>query len=173
MPDNEDCFSDKYYAVIKKNERNIFYISELNSGFHKLMDNGRISLDSIISSVSFYEASKNMSSYSENFLYRNGKNIYKYFLTVVPEIKRESVDSISVFLEKNGTIDMVSVLEELTPREKEVLIFALNGFTNKYTANSLCIKEGTVKKLLHNCYQKLSVNSRTELVKLFIFANKN
>ncbi len=66
-----------------------------------------------------------------------------------------------------------SSFKNLTPREKEVLIFALKGFTNKYTANSLHIKEGTVKKLLHNCYQKLSVNSRTELISLFIFTGKN
>ena len=66
-----------------------------------------------------------------------------------------------------------SSFENLTPREKEVLIFALKGFTNKYTANSLHIKEGTVKNLLHNCYHKLSVNSRTELISLFIFTGKN
>ena len=66
-----------------------------------------------------------------------------------------------------------SSFANLTPREKEVLIFALNGFTHKYTAMSLCIKEGTVKKLLHNCYKKFSVNSKAELMKIFVFSNKN
>lgn len=66
-----------------------------------------------------------------------------------------------------------SSFANLTPREKEVLIFTVNGFTNKYTASSLKIKEGTVKKILHNCYKKFSVNSRGELIKLFVLINKN
>lgn len=53
-------------------------------------------------------------------------------------------------------------IKKITPREKEVFRLMLLGATNKSAAHYLGITEGTVKKLLSNCYRKLGVNSRSE-----------
>lgn len=42
----------------------------------------------------------------------------------------------------------------------------MQGLTNRAIAYQLHNAEGTVKKLVHNCYRKLGVGSRIELVLL-------
>jgi len=53
---------------------------------------------------------------------------------------------------------------KLTGREVEVAKFVAQGLRNKEIAYKANISEGTVKMHLHNIYEKLGVNSRTELV---------
>jgi DNA-binding NarL/FixJ family response regulator len=53
---------------------------------------------------------------------------------------------------------------KLTEREVEVAKFVVQGLRNKEIAYRANISEGTVKMHLHNIYEKLGVNSRTELV---------
>jgi two-component system, NarL family, nitrate/nitrite response regulator NarL len=52
----------------------------------------------------------------------------------------------------------------LTPREQEIATLVAGGLRNKDIARDLGISEGTVKMHLHNLYQKLGIESRTELV---------
>ncbi|MDD6176250.1 MAG: helix-turn-helix transcriptional regulator [Firmicutes bacterium] len=56
----------------------------------------------------------------------------------------------------------------LTPREKETLSLAAQGYPNRYIAHRMEISEGTVKKLLYNGYQKLGVSSRVELCRMLL-----
>lgn len=58
-----------------------------------------------------------------------------------------------------------SVIESLTPREKEVLQLMAEGLANKQIAMRLSISEHTVKFHLSSLYGKLGVASRTEAVK--------
>jgi len=55
-------------------------------------------------------------------------------------------------------------LEELQPRELEVLKLAAKGMTNKEIAEELFISERTVQSHLVNIFRKLDVGSRTEAV---------
>lgn len=57
--------------------------------------------------------------------------------------------------------------KKITPNERQVLSLAAKGYTNRYIAHILGKTEGTVKKLLHNGYEKLGISSRVELVKLY------
>jgi LuxR family maltose regulon positive regulatory protein len=57
-----------------------------------------------------------------------------------------------------------SVAEELTQREKEVLRLIAAGLSNRESAESLVVTEGTVKKHLNNIFGKLGVKSRTQAV---------
>jgi len=53
----------------------------------------------------------------------------------------------------------------LTPRELEVATLLFEGHTIRYTASSLHIAEGTVKRIIYNLYQKMDVSSQVELVR--------
>ena len=55
-------------------------------------------------------------------------------------------------------------LDDLTPREAEVLGLLTEGVTYKGVANQLYISETTVKTHVNNIFQKLQVNDRTQAV---------
>jgi two-component system, NarL family, nitrate/nitrite response regulator NarL len=52
---------------------------------------------------------------------------------------------------------------KLTAREAETVVMVTAGLANKEIADKLCISEGTVKRHLHNIYERLGVNSRLGL----------
>ena len=51
----------------------------------------------------------------------------------------------------------------LAPRERQLVGFVRRGLRNKEIAEQLGVTEGTVKVYLHAIFEKLGVNSRTEL----------
>jgi DNA-binding NarL/FixJ family response regulator len=53
---------------------------------------------------------------------------------------------------------------KLTRRESEVIGYVRRGFANKHIADSLAIREDTVKKHLLNAYVKLGVRRRSEII---------
>ena len=55
-----------------------------------------------------------------------------------------------------------SSIEILTQREKEILDYLAKGFLYKEIATELFISKETVKKHIHNIYDKLQVQTRTE-----------
>ncbi len=57
-----------------------------------------------------------------------------------------------------------AAVEDLTPREREVLTLAAKGLTNRAIGQSLGISDRTVQGHLANIYAKLNVSSRTEAV---------
>jgi DNA-binding NarL/FixJ family response regulator len=57
-----------------------------------------------------------------------------------------------------------AMIEELTPREAEVLSLAARGFTNKAIGVQLHISDRTVQGHLAHIFNKLQASSRTEAV---------
>jgi DNA-binding NarL/FixJ family response regulator len=53
-------------------------------------------------------------------------------------------------------------MEELSPREHEILELLASGFPNKQIADRLGLTDGTVRWHLRHVYEKLHVRSRTE-----------
>ena len=72
------------------------------------------------------------------------------------EIARRVVNS----MQKPG--EKVKSLELLTKLEAEILNFLAKGFLYKEIATELFISKETVKKHIHNIYNKLQVQTRTE-----------
>jgi DNA-binding NarL/FixJ family response regulator len=61
-----------------------------------------------------------------------------------------------------GEVSQEEPLDTLTEREREVLSFLAQGYTNKDIAQSLFLSVRTVEAHLRNIYGKLGVASRTE-----------
>ena len=72
------------------------------------------------------------------------------------EIARRVVEAMQRRKKPSGSTEM------LTDREKEILDFLSRGFLYKEIANELFISKETVKKHIHNIYEKLQVQTRTE-----------
>lgn len=60
----------------------------------------------------------------------------------------------------------LSLLEELTDRERDVLQQLTYGYRNDQIARNLFISEGTVKTHVHRILQKMGVDDRTQAVSL-------
>ena len=61
--------------------------------------------------------------------------------------------------------DVPALVEELTPREHEVLSLVADGLRNKDIARELGVSEHTVKFHLAAVFGKLGASSRTEAVR--------
>ncbi len=73
------------------------------------------------------------------------------------EVARRVINSIQ---KKNS--HSAEAVEVLTDREKEILDHLALGFLYKEIADKLSISKETVKKHIHNIYEKLHVQTRTE-----------
>jgi len=62
------------------------------------------------------------------------------------------------------------LLPSLTEREREILVCAAAGRSNKEMADQLCVSVETVKTHLHHIYQKLSVGGRVEAILTYLRA---
>ncbi len=64
--------------------------------------------------------------------------------------------------QKKERSESEAIIEELTPRELEILKLVSTGATNIMIADQICLSENTVKTHLSNLYRKLDINNRTQ-----------
>ena len=64
-------------------------------------------------------------------------------------------------------------VEDLTPREREILELLADGFPNKEIADHVGVSDGTVRWHLRHVYNKLHVRSRTEAALKFRSAKQD
>ena len=69
-------------------------------------------------------------------------------------------------LSEENLLNEIARKHKLTEREREVMLLAYNGMTNPDIAEELIISRYTVKRHMHNLYEKLDVTSRMELIHL-------
>lgn len=69
-------------------------------------------------------------------------------------------------LSEEEVIDVVAESHRLTERERSVLALAYQGLTNPDIAEKLFISRHTVKRHMHNIFEKLDVSTRVELIRL-------
>lgn len=94
-------------------------------------------------------------------------------LTIIYMYKK---DFTPLFLEKGtGTkttlseedlINLIAEKHRLTERERDVMALAYQGLTNPDIADKLFISKHTVKRHMHNIFEKLDVSTRAELIHL-------
>jgi len=66
-------------------------------------------------------------------------------------------------LERNRGVQSAQGMEQLSPREREVIMLLLGGRTEKEAAQSLGLSPGTVRTHVVHAYEKLGVKRRSEL----------
>jgi DNA-binding NarL/FixJ family response regulator len=64
----------------------------------------------------------------------------------------------------NGAGHEVNVLPSLSPRQREVMHYLLQGLPNKLIGRRLTMADGTVKSHLNSIYRMFAVNSRAQLI---------
>lgn len=69
-------------------------------------------------------------------------------------------------LTEEEALNIVAENHKLTERERDVMILAYEGLTNPDIAEKLFISRHTVKRHIHNIFEKLDVSTRMELVHL-------
>lgn len=84
------------------------------------------------------------------------RDLYEGGSPMSGEIARRVVSSLQ---KKNKPSDVTGILTE---REKEILDYLSKGFLYKEIAAELYISKETVKRHIHNIYEKLQVQTRTE-----------
>lgn len=72
------------------------------------------------------------------------------------------------FLDREGTEEQPQIYDQLTPREREVLIQIAEGYSNPEIAENLVISVKTVDRHRENIMRKLNMHSRIDLVKYAI-----
>jgi two-component system, NarL family, nitrate/nitrite response regulator NarL len=65
--------------------------------------------------------------------------------------------------EAGRRVEVERIEQVLTTREREIVMLAAEGLSNKQIARRLNVAEGTIKIHLHNVYQKLGVANRTAM----------
>lgn len=68
--------------------------------------------------------------------------------------------------EPASRLDFLAEVHGLTQREREVMELAYEGLTNPEIAEELVISKYTVKRHMHNLFEKLDISTRIELVHL-------
>lgn len=67
---------------------------------------------------------------------------------------------------KNSSLNKDSlIVMGFSPRESELVLLILKGYSNKKISEELCISIGTVKTHVHNIFKKADVSNRFELAK--------
>jgi DNA-binding CsgD family transcriptional regulator len=61
-------------------------------------------------------------------------------------------------------MDIITLIQTLSKREKEIVMKVIEGSSNKVIANALFISERTVKFHCANIYRKLNIRNRTMLI---------
>ena len=78
----------------------------------------------------------------------------------------ETIHKVIHSLTLEERLDFIAQAHGLTEREREVLELAYEGLTNPEIAEELIISKYTVKRHMHNIFEKLDISTRMELVHL-------
>ena len=81
-------------------------------------------------------------------------------LFTIPDEQPEQTPSI------DSRLDFIAQTHNLTRRERDVMELAYEGLTNPEIAEELVISRYTVKRHMHNIFEKLDISTRMELVHL-------
>lgn len=157
------------YAVMDCSDKDNISLFDVNSVLAGMISQDKISIKSITESAHFKKSMSAKSAGCGTLTYKSsdGKE-YSYSINFVPSMNGDDISYIIITVIPTDEIGVFDeeMFSKLTPREDEIVKLVIKGYTNRYIAGKLKISEGTVKKMLYNCYKKLGVQSRFEIIKM-------
>lgn len=103
-----------------------------------------------------------VNSYILYYLYRTYSPVL--YNSFQPVLKKDEIVEPAPLEPDAGSIENKAVIFHLTERELEILKLAYGGLTNPEIAEELCISRHTVKRHMHNIFEKMNVSTRLEMV---------
>lgn len=82
----------------------------------------------------------------------------------IPEEKRAIGVPLVQTSQKLSADEQFRLLDLLTPRERDLFVLLLEGYTLKESSKQLSIKYSTANTHMMGIYRKLNVSTRTELI---------
>lgn len=74
--------------------------------------------------------------------------------------------TVKTFLHESGIVSKAGKINGITSREKEIIEYVCQGYTNKEIATKLTLSEHTVKAHLNRIFKKFNATSRSKLITL-------
>lgn len=166
-------FNSKLVAIcfLTLSSNKTFEIALSNECFDGLIMKDNLMQDNIVKSAVFKKCILTKNSVRGYIYSKDPKEVSaKYFVQMVPLITETIVQGILLTLDPayEVTNNGKELILKLTKREREILSFVAEGYTNKFISSKLNISEGTVKRIISNGYKKLGISSRVELAKLYL-----
>ncbi|HVN22680.1 MAG TPA: response regulator transcription factor [Syntrophorhabdales bacterium] len=98
---------------------------------------------------------------------RTELELFKKALTVVSQ-GQIWVDNSTVvaFLHESGTLSKSGRIGSITLREREIIDYVCQGYSNNEIADALALSRHTIKAHLNRIFKKLNVNGRRKLISL-------
>ena len=94
-------------------------------------------------------------------------------LFLSPTALRSLVDTVASRTDGPANQNHTASVDELSPREEEVLELVALGHTNREIADRLVISESTVRSHLHNILDKLQLTNRVQAAAFAIRPRQN
>ncbi|MDD2216165.1 MAG: LuxR C-terminal-related transcriptional regulator [Eubacteriales bacterium] len=116
---------------------------------------------SCVGAMTLYRTEKN-GDFTDRDLY-----ILKQLLPHLQNKFMEEYEEIESIIHKNG-FNLLSRIYKLTKREMEITELLYNGKSNNEISHQLSISVNTVKKHISNIFNKLGVDSRSQLINFLI-----
>lgn len=85
---------------------------------------------------------------------------------ISPTIAQKLVKQLDNPIQQSSLVNQTSWLDDLTKREKEVLLLLAQGYSNKAIAEKLFIEEQTVRNHVSMIYSKIGIHDRIEVMLL-------
>lgn len=156
-------------CTIVKNELGAFEFADHNALFEQVILQKGINIDEVLQSAAFQTSHITLThTFGTLQKDQNGETLALEF---VPTIYQGHQLATLCHFSQEKQIDKLNHLRSLlSKRESEIFSFLMEGYSNQSIAHALCISIGTVKKLVYNCFKKLGVSTRYELVE-FIYSD--
>lgn len=158
-------------CFLEQGDDKSFKVVVSNSCFQNIMEQGDITEEFLIKSDLFKQCLQTHIVVRGYIRTKSSREACaQYFVHIIPTVNENKVVRIFLVIdaEYQRSKQANDLILKLTKREREILSYVADGYTNKYISSQLNIAEGTVKRIVSNGYKKLDISSRIELAKVFL-----
>ncbi len=154
------------YGSCLINMEDYLFVEIANRQFYTFLTDCGLTVEDIMKLSDYTNAIEKATPITSTHIFKNckgregDKNILN--LNFIPQFNEKKCIKMMIIITAEDTAPTLSKL--LTKRELQIANYIALGRTNRYIAFELNVTEGTIKRTIHNIYQKLGISSRVELI---------